>query len=124
MKIAESHRCHGGVQLVLTHRAETLGAETTTGLFLPGGEGPFPVLWYLFGLTCTHENAMVKANLQLWASEAGLAEARVVEPLGLPLDQDVADVEDDGRDARPRAAHARCRAWKATWSAAKLETNQ
>ena len=73
MKIQEDHRCHGGTQLVLAHRAETLSADTVTGLFLPPGEGPYPVLWYLSGLTCTHENAMVKAGLQLWASEAGLA---------------------------------------------------
>ena len=32
-----------------------------------------PVLWYLSGLTCTHENAMVKAGMQGWAAEQGLA---------------------------------------------------
>jgi hypothetical protein len=31
------------------------------------------VLWYLSGLTCTHENAMVKAGAQRWAAEAGIA---------------------------------------------------
>ena len=73
MKIDDSHRCHGGTQLILTHRSETLGCPMTLGLFMPPGEGPYPVLWYLSGLTCTHENAMVKAGLQLWAGEAGLA---------------------------------------------------
>ena len=77
MKITESHACHGGVQHVLTHRSDTLSCDMTLGLFLPpsaahGGE-PAPVLWYLSGLTCTHENAMVKGGLQLWAAEAGLA---------------------------------------------------
>jgi S-formylglutathione hydrolase len=32
-----------------------------------------PLLWYLSGLTCTHENAMVKAGAQRWAAEAGIA---------------------------------------------------
>ena len=32
-----------------------------------------PVLWYLSGLTCTHENAMVKAGAQRWAAELGIA---------------------------------------------------
>ena len=26
-------------------------------------EGPVPVLWFLSGLTCTHENAMTKAGV-------------------------------------------------------------
>jgi S-formylglutathione hydrolase len=32
-----------------------------------------PVLWYLSGLTCTHENAMVKSAAQGWAAENGVA---------------------------------------------------
>ena len=73
MKTVETHAAHGGTQLILAHRSETLSCDMTLGLFLPPGEGPYPTLWYLSGLTCTHENAMVKAGLQLWASEAGLA---------------------------------------------------
>jgi S-formylglutathione hydrolase len=47
----------------------------TFGLFLPAEaeREPVPVLWYLSGLTCTHENAMVKAGAQKWAAEAGVA---------------------------------------------------
>jgi S-formylglutathione hydrolase len=49
----------------------------TFGLFLPqqAEEGPVPLLWYLSGLTCTHENAMIKAGAQRWAAEAGIAVA-------------------------------------------------
>ncbi len=48
------------------------GGEMTFGLFLPAEakDGPVPVLWYLSGLTCTHENAMVKAGAQAWAARA------------------------------------------------------
>ena len=35
--------------------------------------GPVPVLWYLSGLTYTHENAMVKAGAQALATKAGIA---------------------------------------------------
>jgi len=47
----------------------------TFGLFQPAEarDGPVPVLWYLSGLTCTHENAMVKAGAQGWAAEQGIA---------------------------------------------------
>ena len=47
----------------------------TFGLFLPeeANDGPVPVLWYLSGLTCTHENAMTKAGAQVWAAEHGIA---------------------------------------------------
>jgi S-formylglutathione hydrolase len=47
----------------------------TFGLFLPveARDQPVPVLWYLSGLTCTHENAMVKAGAQTWAAEQGIA---------------------------------------------------
>jgi len=52
-----------------------------------------PVLWYLSGLTCTHENAMVKAGAQGWAAEQGIA---LVFPDTSPRGEGVAD--DDGYD--------------------------
>ena len=64
----------------------------TFGLFLPeeARDGPVPVLWYLSGLTCTHENAMVKAGAQGWAAEQGIA---LVFPDTSPRGDDVADDE-------------------------------
>jgi S-formylglutathione hydrolase len=75
MKTISENRCFGGVQGVYSHASSATGTEMTFGLFLPDGaeEGPVPVLWYLSGLTCTHENAMVKAGAQAWAAEAGIA---------------------------------------------------
>jgi S-formylglutathione hydrolase len=54
------------VQGVYTHASAATGTDMTFGLFLPpqAEDGPVPVLWYLSGLTCTHENAMVKAGAQ------------------------------------------------------------
>ncbi|HEY0274470.1 MAG TPA: S-formylglutathione hydrolase, partial [Paenirhodobacter sp.] len=47
----------------------------TFGLFLPAEarDQPVPVLWFLAGLTCTHENAMTKAGAQRYAADHGLA---------------------------------------------------
>ncbi len=75
MKTVSENRAFGGVQGVYTHPSEACGCDMTFGLFLPeqAEDGPVPVLWYLSGLTCTHENAMVKAGAQRWAAEAGIA---------------------------------------------------
>ena len=75
MKTVSENRAFGGVQGVYTHPAQTTGCDMTFGLFLPeqAEDGPVPVLWYLSGLTCTHENAMTKACAQRWAAEYGVA---------------------------------------------------
>ena len=75
MKTISENRCFGGVQGVYSHASAATGGEMTFGLFLPEGaeDGPVPLLWYLSGLTCTHENAMTKAGAQAWAAEAGIA---------------------------------------------------
>lgn len=90
MEIQSENRCFGGTQGVYTHRSEVCACDMTFGLFLPeeARDGPVPVLWYLSGLTCTHENAMVKAGAQSWAAEQGIA---LVFPDTSPRGDDVAD---------------------------------
>jgi S-formylglutathione hydrolase len=75
MKTISENRCFGGVQGVYSHASQATGGEMTFGLFLPEAaeDGAVPVVWYLSGLTCTHENAMVKAGAQRWAAEAQVA---------------------------------------------------
>jgi S-formylglutathione hydrolase len=75
MKTVSESRCFGGVQGVYTHPSAACGCDMTFGLYLPPGaeDGAVPLLWFLSGLTCTHENAMVKAGAQRWAAEAGIA---------------------------------------------------
>ena len=93
MKTISENRAFGGVQGVYSHASEACQCEMTFGLFLPEAaeHGPVPVLWYLSGLTCTHENAMVKAGAQRWAAEAGIA---LVFPDTSPRGEDVADDAD------------------------------
>ncbi|MEF3048873.1 S-formylglutathione hydrolase [Pseudotabrizicola sp. L79] len=75
MKTVSENRCFGGVQGVYTHASQATGGDMTFGLYLPEAaeDGAVPVVWYLSGLTCTHENAMAKAGAQRWAAEAQVA---------------------------------------------------
>lgn len=92
MRTISENRCFGGVQGVYAHASEATGCEMTFGLFLPeeAEDMAVPVLWYLSGLTCTHENAMTKAGAQAWAAEHGVA---LVFPDTSPRGADVADDE-------------------------------
>ncbi len=75
MQTISENRCFGGVQGVYGHASSVTGTQMTFGLFLPEEAeiGPVPLLWYLSGLSCTHENAMTKAGAQKWAAEHGIA---------------------------------------------------
>ena len=90
MRTISENRAFGGVQGVYAHASAATGCEMTFGLFLPAEaeDGAVPVLWYLSGLTCTHENAMIKAGAQKWAAEAGIA---LVFPDTSPRGAGVAD---------------------------------
>ena len=92
MRTISESRAFGGVQGVYAHPSTACGGDMTFGLFLPeqAEDGPVPLLWFLSGLTCTHENAMVKAGAQRWASEMGLA---VVFPDTSPRGEGVANHE-------------------------------
>ncbi|NNE80962.1 MAG: S-formylglutathione hydrolase [Silicimonas sp.] len=93
-KISEN-KCFGGTQGVYSHDSQSTGTPMTFGLFLPeeAEDGAVPLLWFLSGLTCTHENAMTKAGAQAWAAEHGLA---LVFPDTSPRGEGVAD--DDAYD--------------------------
>ncbi|WP_341863076.1 S-formylglutathione hydrolase [Gymnodinialimonas sp. 57CJ19] len=90
METISENKAFGGTQGVYTHKSDATGGDMTFGLFMPGeaADGPVPILWYLSGLTCTHENAMSKAGAQGWAAEQGIA---VIFPDTSPRGDDVAD---------------------------------
>ncbi|MDF1873147.1 S-formylglutathione hydrolase [Vannielia sp.] len=92
VETVSENRAFGGVQGVYSHASEACACDMTFGLFLPeeARDGPVPVLWYLSGLTCTHENAMTKAGAQAWAAEQGIA---LVFPDTSPRGEGVADDE-------------------------------
>ncbi len=90
METVSESAAFGGVQAVYRHASRVCGCDMTFGLYLPpqAAAGPVPVLWYLSGLTCTHENAMVKAGAQAHAAAAGMA---LVFPDTSPRGDGVAD---------------------------------
>lgn len=95
METISENACFGGIQGVYSHPSQSCACDMTFGLFLPqeAKDGPVPLLWYLSGLTCTHENAMSKAGAQAWAAEHGIA---LVFPDTSPRGEGVAD--DDAYD--------------------------
>lgn len=95
METISENKCFDGIQGVYSHTSQACQCDMTFGLFLPSlaREMSVPVLWYLSGLTCTHENAMVKAGAQAWAEQAGIA---LVFPDTSPRGDGVAD--DDAYD--------------------------
>ncbi len=90
LELVSQNRCYGGTQSVFRHNSEACGGVMTFGVFLPpqAAHRSVPVLWYLSGLTCTHENAMNKAGLQAHAARLGLA---LVFPDTSPRGEGVAD---------------------------------
>jgi len=92
MKALSENAAFGGTQGVYKHASSTCNCEMTFAVYLPpqARSGPVPALWYLSGLTCTHENAMTKAALQEHAAKHGIA---VIYPDTSPRGEGVADDE-------------------------------
>ena len=95
MEMISENACFGGVQGVYKHASDSCACDMTFALFQPAEakDGPVPLLWFLSGLTCTHENAMTKAGAQAWAADQGIA---LVFPDTSPRGDDVAN--DDAYD--------------------------
>lgn len=95
METISLNACFGGTQGVYAHSSASCQCDMTFAVFLPAEaqDGPVPVLWYLSGLTCTHENAMTKAGAQAWAADQGIA---LIFPDTSPRGEGVAD--DDAYD--------------------------
>ncbi len=79
-----------GTLSVHDHDSKACACTMRFAVYTPPGEGPFPVLWYLSGLTCTWANVMEKSGLQAHAAEHGLM---VVAPDTSPRGDDVANDE-------------------------------
>ena len=93
MKTHSENKCFEGMQGVYQHWSEACNCDMTFGIFMPSiaTSEPVPLVWYLSGLTCTHENAMTKAGAQAAAEEFGVA---IVFPDTSPRGNNVPDDED------------------------------
>lgn len=85
----------GGAQQVWKHQSRETGTSMTFSIFLPEGPGPWPLVWYLSGLTCTHANVTEKGEFRRSCAELGLA---FVAPDTSPRGEEVPDDPDKGYD--------------------------
>jgi len=84
----------GGMQMVYCHDSRTTNCPMNFALFLPpqAKRGKVPLVWYLSGLTCSHQNVMDKGEYRRVASELGLA---IICPDTSPRGADVPDEVDN-----------------------------
>lgn len=94
MKTISTAKAHGGVQGVYSHASDATRCEMTFAVFVPpqAANGPCPVLWYLSGLTCTHQNVMDKGEYRRMAAALGLI---IVCPDTSPRGENVPDEKDN-----------------------------
>ncbi|ADL02432.1 S-formylglutathione hydrolase [Brevundimonas subvibrioides] len=88
MEVLKTHAVHGGTLRYLKHDSAATGTPMTLSVFVPAGEGPFPVLIWLSGLTCTEDNFTTKAGAYRAAAEHGVI---IVAPDTSPRGEGVAD---------------------------------
>ena len=93
MKTHSENKCFEGMQGVYQHWSEACNCDMTFVIFMPSiaTSESVPLVWYLSGLTCTHENAMTKAGAQAAAEEFGVA---IVFPDTSPRGNNVPDDDD------------------------------
>ena len=74
MEILSSNHSFGGWTKMFSHSSYSCNGIMKCSIFLPPqtDKGQVPVLYWLSGLTCTHENFITKAGAQQFASELGL----------------------------------------------------
>ena len=118
METTKTHAVHGGTLRYLKHDSATTGTPMTLSVFVPAGEGPFPVLIWLSGLTCTEDNFTTKAGAYAAAAAHGVI---IVAPDTSPRGEGVADdpAYDLGQGAgfyvdateAPWAPHFRMETW-------------
>lgn len=83
-----THRVHGGTLRYCKHASTSTGTPMKFTVWTPDGEGPFPYLVWLSGLTCTEDNFTVKSGVYEHAAKHGIA---IVAPDTSPRGEGVAD---------------------------------
>ena len=95
LETVSTNKAFGGVQHVVKHDSSVTGTEMTFSVFVPEGDGPFPVLWYLSGLTCTHANVTDKGEFRAACAKQGII---FVAPDTSPRGEGVPDDADGAYD--------------------------
>ena len=84
----------GGWTKMFSHPSESCGGEMKFSVFIPpqAESGNVPVLYWLSGLTCNHENFITKAGAQKYAAQSGIM---LVAPDTSPRGAGVQGEDDD-----------------------------
>ena len=88
VEILSETRTFGGTLRICRHASAATGTPMRFSLFLPDGKGPFPMLVWLSGLTCTEDNFTTKAGAYGAAADLGMA---ILAPDTSPRGEGVAD---------------------------------
>ncbi len=74
LKTLSEARCHGGTQGVYRHQSASTSTSMTFAAYVPAhDEGArLPVVWWLSGITCTHENVMLKGEYRAACAAHGI----------------------------------------------------
>ena len=94
MKQIAATKSFGGTQYVFSHPSQACQCEMTFAVYMPpqAVSTKVPVLWYLSGLTCTHQNVLDKGEYRQIAAELGIA---IVCPDTSPRGDGVPDEPDN-----------------------------
>jgi S-formylglutathione hydrolase len=88
IETVKTHRAAGGELIYGRHASKATGTQMTFSVFTPPGDGPFPVLIWLSGLTCTEDNFTSKAGAYIAAAKHGMI---IVAPDTSPRGEGVAN---------------------------------
>ena len=92
-ELISSYKCFGGTVEIVRHESLSTATPMTLSVFIPPQKGPYPVLTWLSGLTCNHENFTTKSGAYKKASDLGMM---IVAPDTSPRGESVAN--DDAYD--------------------------
>lgn len=71
-KVIKKTKAFGGDVLTLKHNSDVLGCEMKFTLFYPPRSNDTPIVFFLSGLTCNHENFITKGCAIEYASKNNL----------------------------------------------------
>lgn len=93
MQQIETHKCHGGTLNIYDHQSAALNCTMRFSIFLPphADNEEVPLLTFLSGLTCTHDNFTTKSCAHEAAAKNGIA---ILAPDTSPRGDDVPDDKD------------------------------
>lgn len=92
LNLVSERPCFGGHMVIVSHFSTATRCNMNFSVFVPPGDGPFPVLTFLSGLTCNEETFMIKSGAQRLAAENGFM---LVSPDTSPRGCELSGEEDD-----------------------------